>query len=84
MNHARKTLKKRIRDYKRGNKTIKLENDLMYYYVRKIMMIYECEDFNQAKLSLEWLVNEYEYLPVAIQIMLSELIVPYFKTFTLF
>jgi hypothetical protein len=84
MNHARKALKKRVKKYKSENKTSVLENDLMDYYVKKIMFIYDCEDFNQAKMHLDAIIDEYEYLPKAIQIILSELIVPYFKTFTLF
>jgi len=84
MYHARKVLKNRVKEYTKENKTLKYEDDLMYYYVDKIMMLYECKSLDQAKDSLNWLKREFNYLPDCIKIMINELIMPYFKTFTLF
>ena len=84
MKHARDALKKRIKVYKKENKTTKYESDLMYYYMNKIMLIYECEDYDQAKKHRDAFIRNFKYLPEVIKIMLSNLIIPYFKTFTLF
>jgi hypothetical protein len=84
MNYHIKTLKKELKNVNRKNRTIEYGNELMNYYVKKIRGIWDCKDFNQVKLSLQLFIDEYGYLPIAIQIMLFELITHYFKIFTLF
>ena len=48
------------------------------------MFIHDCKDYNQSLQYLQGFNDNKECLPEVIKIMSDELIIPYFKNFTLF
>jgi len=82
--HAKRALDKRVKNYKKKNKTSEYEDDLINYYLAKIKGIYKCKDFDQARKSIDSLVSIFEQLPKVIQNILSNFVIPNLKTLVCF
>jgi hypothetical protein len=76
-------LKNDFKKYKKENKVTEEETALIYYYIKKIMIMFKQPRYNEALESLNWFKREFDNLPKFIQELLIKKIYPNFKTFTL-